>query len=181
MAFLLLELAKNPKIQLELQKELRELNEEDRKNSKLLQRCIREAMRLWPVSAPGPFRKTGKEFIVPAHNDVVSGDPRDMIIPNGSAVWMPIICLFRNESIFADHNSFVPSRWETPTDSMKEAWMPFAVGNRNCLGQSLANVEIQTILSHVCANYHFHFVDEGSVDFFLILHPVGIRLKATKI
>jgi cytochrome P450 len=156
------------------------MGDEERKDSELLKRCIREAMRLWPVSAPGPFRKVGRDYVVKSSNNDTT-DERDVMIPKGSAVFMPIICLFRNEAIFEDHERFEPARWETPTEEMKKAWMPFAVGIRNCLGQSLATCEMQVILSKICANYNFELVEEGSFDFFLILHPVGVRLKARKI
>ncbi|KAG7342346.1 cytochrome P450 [Nitzschia inconspicua] len=177
LAFFLRELAKNPSEQYILQKQLREMKEEERKDSELLRMYIRESTRLWPLSLPGPFRQVGRDFVVK------SNDPseRDIMIPKGSAVFMPIICLFQNEAIFEDHERFVPSRWECPTEDMKKAWMPFALGNRNCVGQSLATCELQSILSRLCANYNFEVVEEGSEDFFLILHPVGIRLKATKI
>lgn len=177
MAFFLLELAKNPSEQFKLQKDLREMKEEERKDSEQLKKCIREAMRLWPVSAPGPFRQVGRDYVVKRRDPT----EKDIIIPKGSAVFMPIICLFRNETIFENHERFVPSRWECPTEDMKKAWMPFAVGGRNCIGQSLAMCEMQSILSKLCAGYNFEVVEEGSLDFFLILHPVGIRLKATKI
>jgi cytochrome P450 len=166
-AFLLLELAKNPTEQYRLQKELREMKEAERKDSEQLKNCIREAMRLWPVSAPGPFRQVGRDYIVK------SSDPseKDIMIPKGSLVFMPIICLFRNESVFDDHQRFVPSRWDCPTEEMKKAWMPFAVGSRNCLGQSLATCEMQTILSRLCTNYNLKWWKRGHWTFFLSYTP----------
>jgi cytochrome P450 len=180
MTMLLLELAKNPTEQYRLQKELREMDEPDRPSSDHLKSCIRESMRLWPVTAPGPIRQVGRDYII---KNQYSDDPkgRDLIIPKNSLVFMPIICLFHNANIFEEHERFLPSRWEHPTEEMKKAWMPFAVGKRNCLGQSLANCEMQSILSQVCAKYNFEVVDEGSVSFFISLKPVGVRLKATKI
>jgi cytochrome P450 len=178
MTMLLLELARNPIEQYKLQKELRELDEAGRPSSGQLKSCIRESMRLHPVTAPGPIRQVGRDYVVPSDDPTSNGT---IIIPKNSLVFMPIICLFHNSDIFPDHERFLPARWENPTEEMKRAWMPFAIGNRNCLGQALANCEMQSILSQVCARYNFEVVDEGSVSFFISLKPVGVRLKATKI
>ena len=99
----------------------------------------------------------------------------------GSAVFMPILCLFRNPDIFMNCDSFVPSRWEQPTEAMKQAYMPFAVGKRNCVGQSLAMSEMQCIASRLCSRYHFDVVEPGDFDFTLVFHPVKAKVKATRI
>lgn len=138
MTFLLLELAKSPKEQKRLQQTLLALPEEERKHAKHLGSCIRESMRLWPVTAPGPMRELGRDFVVPNNYAKYHGgdhklDKKDtaVVIPKGSCVFMPIICLFRNSKIFQDQDIFLPSRWENPTEEMKKAWMPFAIGPRN--------------------------------------------------
>jgi cytochrome P450 len=177
LSFLLLELAKNPIEQFKLQKELRELSEEDQVNSEQLKRCIRESLRLYPVSAPGPFRQLGRDFVVRS----IDEKEKDTMIPKGSAVFMPIICLLRHPEIFEDCDNFVPSRWEQPTEEMKLAYMPFALGKRNCFGQSLANSEMQYIASRLCSKYQFDVVDPGTCDFTLVYHPVGAKVKATRI
>mmetsp|Transcript_19898 Transcript_19898/g.37156 ORF Transcript_19898/g.37156 Transcript_19898/m.37156 type:complete len:435 (+) Transcript_19898:3-1307(+) len=177
MTMLLLELAKNPAEQFKLQKELREMSVEERPGSQQLKSCIRESMRLWPVTAPGPIRQVGRDYVVE------SKDPneKDIVIPKGSLVFMPVIGLFHNSSIFEDHERFMPARWECPSEEMRKAWMPFGLGTRNCLGQSLATCEMHSVLSQVCANYNFEVVDEGTVDFLITLKPVGVRLKASRI
>ena len=129
------------------------------------------------MTAPGPFRELGRDFVIKSHN----ANEKDIMIPKGSAVFMPILCLFRHPDIFADCDSFVPSRWEQPTEAMKQAYMPFAVGKRNCIGQSLAISEMQYISSRLCSKYHFDVVEPGDFDFTLVFHPVGAKVKATRI
>lgn len=51
--------------------------------------------------------------------------------------------LFRNPDIFEDPESFIPSRWEHPTQEMNDAFNPFSLGKQNCLGQSLAKAEVR--------------------------------------
>ena len=175
---LLLELAKNPIEQFKLQKELREMNEEERLESTQLQNCMKESSRLWPVmTATGPVRKIQRDYVIE------SEDPkeRDIMIPKNSCVFMPIICLFRNSNYFSDNEKFMPDRWNCPTDEMKKAWMPFGIGDCDCFGQSLSNCEIQSVLTRVCAMYHFEVVEEGSVDFFTAPKPIGVQLKVNRI
>jgi cytochrome P450 len=179
LALILLELAKHPVEQVKLQNELKGLAVEDRNKSEYLKSCIKEGMRIWPLGAPWPARKVGRDFIV-NNKDSMKGE-KDIIIPNGSCVFMPIITLFHSDRYFPQHQRFDPSRWENPTEDMKKAFIPFSAGNRNCLGQSLANCEIQSIISRVCDKYHFEVVEEGTMKFFLALTPDGVRLKATRI
>jgi cytochrome P450 len=186
MTFLLLELAKNPKEQSRLQQELQGMDPEDRKKSEHLKNCIKEGMRIWPVSAPGPIRVAGRDYIVPisTHDSSSSkhGDAQnDFVIPQGSLVFMPMISLAHNPRYFDDPLTFMPSRWESPTEAMKKAFMPFSTGKRNCLGQSLANSEMQFILSRLCVQYNFEVVEEGTTGYFITLKPVGTLLKATRI
>jgi cytochrome P450 len=123
------------------------------------------------------MRAVGRDFVIQTKDP----NDKDMIIPKGSLVFMPVICNFRNSVIFKDHAKFDPLRWEFPSEDMTKAWMPFGVGNRDCLGQSLANGEMQSILKRVCANFNFEVVEEGTVAFSNTLKPVGVRLRAKKI
>lgn len=183
MSFLLLELAKHPKEQQRLHNELLKLAPEDRNGCDHLKNCVREAMRLWPVTAVGPIRIVGRDYIVPATpvNDAnSSNEHRDFFIPKGSLVFMPSIGIYHNELYFDDPESFIPSRWEDPSEYTKKVFSPFSLGKRSCLGQSLANSEMQSILSRMLVQYEFSVVDEGTTGYFITLKPLGVLLKATR-
>jgi cytochrome P450 len=196
MTFLLLELAKNQHEQQKLQRVLRSLpDQQERTDSDYLKQCIKEGMRVWPVAAVGPMRYVGRDFIIPAgedddnddhsnkDNDNISSEAQkeDFFIPKGSIVFMPAIAVLHNPKYFDRPLEFDPSRWQNPSDTMKRAFLPFSLGKRNCLGQSLANSEMQSILSRLCTHYNFELVDEGTVGMFITLKPIGVRLKATRI
>ena len=197
MTFLLLELAKNQQEQYKLQQILRSLkNQEERTSCEYLKHCIKEGLRKWPVGAVGPMRYLGRDFIIPTdedhddddHNDVSKGnnnqqrkDKKDYYIPKGSIVFMPAIAILHSPKYFDRPLDFDPSRWNEPTDTMKHAFLPFSLGKRNCLGQSLANSEMQSILSRLCSQYNFELVEEGTVGMFITLKPIGVKLKATRI
>jgi len=179
MTFLLMELARHPHEQRLVQKELQGLSADQRTGSEHLKNCIKEAMRRWPVTAPGPIRVIGRDLIV--SSDSCGKKEKDFFIPKGSLVFMPSIGLSHNSKYFENPLSFVPSRWESPTEDMKNAFLPFSQGKRNCIGQSLAMSEMQSILSRLCVEYNFELVDEGTTGFFITMKPIGVRLKATQI
>ena len=63
----------------------------------------------------------------------------------------------------------------------KEAFFPFSAGKQNCIGQSLANAEINTIIPRICSEFELELVDEGQSDYFLTLKPVNTMIKAKKV
>ncbi|KAG7363511.1 monooxygenase cytochrome P450 [Nitzschia inconspicua] len=182
MTFLLLELAKHPEEQHRVNQELLKLAPEDRNSCEHLRNCVRESMRLWPVTAVGPIRVVGRDYVVPAchDSDNTKTDQKDFFIPKGSLVFMPSIGVYHNELYFDNPESFVPSRWENPSEEMKKVFLPFSLGKRNCLGQSLALSEMQSILSRVLVQYEFSVLDEGTTGYFLTLKPEGVLVKATR-
>ena len=89
--------------------------------------------------------------------------------------------LLRNHNIFYDADKFDPSRWENPTDEMQKAFLPFAVGKRNCQGQALANLELNTFVGRLLQSYRLEVVDEGEPHYMVSLRPKGSRLRLTKL
>ena len=184
MTFLLLELSKHLKEQQRLQKELSQLPPDERNSCSHLKNCIKEGMRLWPVTAVGPIRVIGRDLVVAANDDELGksqSQEKDYFIPKGSLVFMPSIGVSRNPKYFDEPEKFVPTRWENPTEKSTKAFFPFSLGKRSCLGQSLANSEMQSILSRVLIKYEFSVAHEGTTGYFITTKPEGVRLKARKL
>jgi cytochrome P450 len=183
MTFLLLELSRNQKEQQRLRKELVELSPEDRYNCNQLKNCIKEGLRLWPVTAVGPVRVVGRDFVVAASNEpgISSSKVKDFFLPKGTLVFMPSIGISRNPIYFDRPEEFVPTRWENPSAVSSRALFPFSLGKRSCLGQSLANSEMQSILARVLEQYEFSVAKEGTTRYFITLKPEGVRLTARKL
>lgn len=106
---------------------------------------------------------------------------RNEILPKGSIAFLPFILMFRNPDIFENPDAFQPSRWESPTREMLDAFNPFSLGKQNCVGQSLAKAEIFAIIPRICSEFELSVEDEGSVEYFLTLKPAGARLSARKL
>merc|ERR1712113_466723 len=127
-------------------------------------------MRLHPVVAGGSIRVIGKDMMT----------SKKEILPKGSVVLMPFIMLLRDPGVFEKENCFCPSRWENPTKAMTDAFTPFSLGKQNCIGQSLAKAEIHYVIARICSQFDLFIEEEGSVDFFLTLKPIWVKLRATK-
>ena len=142
-----------------------------------LQHIMREGMRIKPVAAMGSARQLGKEFSFDSDDGKHS-----LCLPKDAFVWVNFYATFRNKKYFGDDaDEFRPSRWENPTKEMQLAYTPFSLGMRNCVGQTLANAEMNTVLSVLLAQYDFRLEDEGTSDYFLTLKPKGARLIPRKL
>lgn len=137
-----------------------------------LQYVIKESMRLNPVAAMGPARRVGRDFVFQDGNCKI-------VIPKDSFVWANFYPMFRNPEYYDNPDEFQPSRWLNPKTEL--AYMPFALGARNCPGKSLASAELNTFVSVLSAKYDFTLDDEGSPECFLTLKPSGARLIPHKL
>lgn len=167
----LLELGKHPEEQRSLREALAKMNPEEWGKAELLKNVAREGMRLHPVAANAVSRETGRDMVT----------KEGIFLPKGTLVFLPIYLMFHNNEVFEDAEVFKPSRWENPTESMKEAFMPFAAGKQGCIGQALANVEIHCVLARMIQEFEFSVVEEGHAESHLAYRPVGLRMKATRV
>jgi len=72
----------------------------------------------------------------------------------------------------------MPKCWLNPTDTMRDAFFPFLLGNRNCAGQALTKAEIDLVLLLLITSFDFQLECKGEMDYFLMLKYVGARLTA---
>lgn len=165
-------LAKHPSISEKLREELLSLEPSNWSRSQYLKNVITESQRLLPVVVNGPIRVTGRD---------IKCKDGSMMIPKGSVCFLPQGIPNRNEQIFKDAECFKPERWDSANEIMHQTCMPFALGKRNCVGQSLAVSELETVLPKLLAKYSFEIDTEGEIDFFLTLKYAGTRLKPSHV
>lgn len=139
--------------------------------SQYLKHVIQESHRLMPTVATGVARHAAKDLVF---------KNGEVVIPKNSVLFCPFMLLGRNEQYFDDPDQFKPSRWENPTQEMKNAVIPFAIGIRGCLGQRLANAELGCALAILMSKYKFEVVDQGKEDFFLTLKYSGAKLRPSR-
>jgi len=190
-----------PNVQERLAKEVREvLNADDnyartgehtvtrKMISKLpyLDAVIKESMRLYPV-APFIVRRLQEDICIPSENN-----DGTMSLPAGSAALIWIYGLHRNPEFWDCPDDFIPERWIDidlkDLGQSNGAYMPFASGPRNCLGQPIAYIVIRTILAKLVHQYKFTDVrlrtEDDAKDLriemeagFTVLPTGGVNLK----
>ncbi|KAK0757523.1 hypothetical protein N5P37_010250 [Trichoderma harzianum] len=119
-----------------------------------LQAVIDEAMRLFP-SAPG----TQPRIISPGGDTIVG-----RYVPAGTIVGVWKWVNHHNPAHFHEAESFIPERWLGDAhfeNDKKDAFMPFSVGPRNCIGRNLAYAEMRLILARMVWNFDIKLSEES--------------------
>jgi cytochrome P450 len=122
-----------------------------------LDAVIKESMRLYPV-APFVVRRIMDDLPVFDENNDGEKTART-ILPAGSIACIWIYGLHRNPAFWKRPGEFLPERWIDPElkdiGQTNGAYMPFASGPRNCVGQPLAHIILRTVLTRLMHRYEF--------------------------
>ncbi|XP_050437855.1 cytochrome P450 4C1-like [Adelges cooleyi] len=147
MTMALIHIGMNQNIQDDIREELhgifgdsrRDATVEDLKAMPILERVIKETMRLYP-SVSGIMRKINQPLRLKNH-----------IIPAESIVVIIIHLLHRDESMYPDPEMFNPDRFlpDQCIDRHPFGYIPFSAGPRNCIGQKFAMYQMKTVISTV--------------------------------
>ncbi|OEU15890.1 cytochrome P450 [Fragilariopsis cylindrus CCMP1102] len=88
----------------------------------------------------------------------------------------------RNKNVYGDDaDAYIPSRWINPTQAQKDSFLIYSAGKQNCVGQALANAELQCIIPKILSEVELEVVDEGRITWFLTLKPIGATLRAKRV
>ncbi|XP_053326238.1 cytochrome P450 4B1-like isoform X2 [Spea bombifrons] len=100
--------------------------------------CIKESLRLYPP-VPGVARTLRKE--------VTFYDGRT--VPAGTLIGLSIYSVHRNPSVWENPEVFNPLRFspEQSANRHSHAFVPFAAGPRNCIGQNFAMNEMKVAVA----------------------------------
>jgi cytochrome P450 len=122
-----------------------------------LDAVVKESMRLYPV-APFVVRQLTHDLPVAVEDN----EQHTTVLPAGALACIWIYGLHRNPKFWNRPNAFFPERWIDPdlkdTGQSNGAYVPFASGPRNCVGQPLAHVVLRTLLTRLI--HKFDFRDE---------------------
>lgn len=79
---------------------------------------------------------------------------------------------------FKDPYEWKPSRWYADNENdakalaqQEAAFIPFALGRRNCIGQSLAKAQLYSIIPRIISEYHLSIHREGTEISMATLKP----------
>ena len=128
-----------------------------------LDAVIKESMRLYPV-APFIVRKLTTDITIPTDDEGVVGKftdtRRTLTMPESTYACIWIYALHRNPKLWDRPDDFLPERWIDEELRNRDsgqlehgAYIPFAIGPRNCLGQPLAQVILRIALARIIKKY----------------------------
>lgn len=166
-AWILKSLADHPDEQTRLRTALRR-SADNWSQCEYLKCVIKEGMRIRPVARS--IRVLGR--------DVVTADKK--LLPAGSIAAFHFLPLFRDPAVFDKPDEFIPERWVNPTKAMSD-FAPFAMGRQNCMGQSLAQSNMLTIVARIISSHELSVAEEGKAVYNLTLKPTGVLLRARKL
>ncbi|KAI1117374.1 cytochrome P450 [Nemania sp. NC0429] len=120
-----------------------------------LRACIDEALRMSPP-LPGTL---WRQQVVPADGApsplVIDGH----IIPPGTHIGVNTYAIHHNEAYFPEPFTYRPERFleknSTTRGLMKNAFVPFSIGSRACMGKSMAYLEASLVLARTIWHYDF--------------------------
>ncbi|XP_062194158.1 cytokinin hydroxylase-like [Phragmites australis] len=113
----------------------------------VLQMIIHETLRLYPPATLLP-RMVFEDIRLAG----------GLHLPRGLSVWIPVLAIHHDKSIWGpDAHEFRPERFAA---GRRQAFLPFASGPRNCVGQSYALVEAKVVLAMLLAHFHFAISDD---------------------
>ncbi|WCJ27886.1 Cytochrome P450 714A1 [Euphorbia peplus] len=143
---------------------------------KTMTMVIQESLRLY-----GPAVITSREVF----SDIKLGD---LTVPKGTNIWIPMISLHRDpENWGSDSNEFKPERFANGiSEACKhpQAYIPFGLGTRLCVGQTFAMLELKILLSLILSNFTFSLSPDycHSPVYRMLLKPKhGIKLLVKKL
>ena len=126
---------------------------------------------------------------LPRINPHAAMNYKDFIIPAGAAVSMSIRDVNLNETIFPNADHFIPERWLGDSEKrqvLEKYMVAFGRGPRNCIGMSLALVELYLVIGNLFRDYDMKLVEtreeylKMTHDFFSPFGPAdskGLRVK----
>ena len=118
-----------------------------------LKACFYEATRISPAPTTPLYRESGPG------RAVICG----LHIPEGYEVATTIYALHHNELYHPDSFAFDPEQWLQSKETLqktKEAWAPFSIGERNCVGKTLATPEVLVAIATLLWHGDFRIADD---------------------
>uniref|UniRef100_T1PF06 Cytochrome P450 n=1 Tax=Musca domestica TaxID=7370 RepID=T1PF06_MUSDO len=162
-------------IQENIQGDLASLDTQQLNNLKYLDCFIKETQRVYP-SVPGIVRE--------CTSDIVFGGK--LLFPKGTQINIHIYDIHMNPKYYDEPERFNPERFMAPQAEKRHpfAFIPFSAGQRNCIGQKFALMEMKTLLVYVIKNFELEPVTRPE-DFrfhagLLIRTKTDIQVKIRK-
>ncbi|XP_068144876.1 probable cytochrome P450 6w1 [Drosophila tropicalis] len=116
-----------------------------------LTKVVNETLRKYPVV---PYVE--RECTQPAQGERFTLKPYyDMEVPNGMPVYVSVLAIHRDPQYWPEPEKFDPERFDPSNrhNLNMDAYMPFGIGPRNCIGMRLGLLQSKLGLVHLLRNH----------------------------
>ncbi|MCE7992922.1 MAG: cytochrome P450 [Roseivirga sp.] len=142
---------------------------EDEKDPLSWKEVIQEVLRMYP-----PVWAVSREAVA---DDKILDEP----IAKGDTVFLSIYAMHRHPAYWEDPDSFKPDRYLKPYP--KEAYMPFGLGPRMCIGNHFALMEMEVMARRLFGAFRFEDANTAPMELITPMtlgpkEPFKVRLKA---
>ncbi|KAH8253638.1 hypothetical protein KR032_006338, partial [Drosophila birchii] len=182
MTLTLYELAHKEELQDRLRQEISDFfGEEDQISYERIQempylsQVVNETLRKYPIVGYAE-----RECSQPAEGEKFTLSPHsDMELPHGMSVYVSTLAIQRDPQYWPDPDKFDPERFapENRHNINMDAYMPFGVGPRNCIGMRLGLLQTKLGLVHLLRKHRVHTCDQTTKT--IVLAP-GSPVIASK-
>lgn len=145
-AFCIWVLAANPDIQKRLQEEVDEVKSlmyDDVQELTYMGMFMCEVLRMYPLAV-----RVERECTQDYHDEETR-----LYIRKGATVAIPVHAIHYDETYWPEPNKFDPDRFGEKGEWMKDAFMPFGIGPRGCLGMRFALAEVKTAIAQLIKKF----------------------------
>ncbi|CAJ2511289.1 Uu.00g069140.m01.CDS01 [Anthostomella pinea] len=160
LTMMLYELAQRPEMQDELRREIavagvvsdgdadgrkEEVDAAALERLPFLDACINETMRFYAPIPSGGARQTTEKGVKVG----------DTWIPPNTIIIAPRYSISRLEAAWEKPNEFIPERWTTKPDMIRDrrAFNAFGIGRHTCPGKALGMLEVRMVAAMILANF----------------------------
>lgn len=135
----------------------------------LVDAVLNESMRMNPV-LPGPmWRRTDNPIIVDGH-----------AVPGGTEVGAMRLSIFQHKVAFHRANEWIPERFLKDMGDDLDAFQPFGLGPRTCIGRHIAMVEMRLILARLLWKFDWELLTQKYDNpEYVVLYRYPLWMKAT--
>uniref|UniRef100_A0AAY4E184 Vitamin D 25-hydroxylase n=1 Tax=Denticeps clupeoides TaxID=299321 RepID=A0AAY4E184_9TELE len=121
---------------------------EDKQSMPYVEAVLHEVLRFCTIVPLGIFRATSQDAQVSGYT-----------IPKGTMVITNLYSVHFDEKYWSDPGIFCPDRFLDSNGNFirREAFLPFSLGRRHCLGEQLARMELFLFFTTLLQRFHLQF------------------------
>jgi cytochrome P450 family 9 len=135
---------------------------------KYMDQFICEVLRMWPALLHG--RVCRKNYLLEFDNSSI-------LIEKGTVISTSIVGFHYDPNYFPNPEKFDPDRFsdENRLNINMDAYMPFNIGPRNCIGSRFALMELKTILYYLLSEFKFEACEKTEIPLKFSKAPFTIK------